>query len=90
MSRPTRLWALIHDNGWETWIADRPDGTHATWICEAGQDGAHWCVEDTWGHAVAAALSRLNTVTGHGCTAACAVWTERQPVPRAGRLTRTA
>ncbi len=85
----TRLWALVHDNGWETWIADREDGTHATWTCRAGEDGANWCVEDTFGHAVGAALSRLNDLTGHdACTAACGVWTEREPPPRPGRSKR--
>ena len=86
----TRLWALIHENGWETWIADREDGTYATWTCRAGEDGANWCVEDTFEHAVVAALSRLNAGTGHdGCTAACGVWTEREPPLRPGRPRRT-
>lgn len=90
MTTPSRLWALIHDNCWETWIADREDGTYAAWICGPGEDGANGCVEDTFGLAVAASLTRLNALTGHDrCTGACGVWTERQPPPRTARSRRT-
>ena len=43
-----RLWAALHENGWETWIAERGDGTYAAWACPAAQNAGMVYVEDTF------------------------------------------
>lgn len=76
----TRLWAAAHDNGWETWIAEREDGTYAAWACRAGENASSIYVEDTFEHAAAAALFRLARLSEHdACAAGCGAWTEREP-----------
>ncbi len=70
----TRLWAAVHSNGWETWIAERDDGTYAAWACRAGENAFDVYVEDTFENAAAAALFRLASLSEHAACTTC-VWT---------------
>lgn len=74
-----RLWAALHENGWETWIAERGDGIYAAWACPAAQNAGRVYVEDTFEHASAAATFELARVTGHhGCGPGCSPWEPRE------------
>ncbi len=74
---PTRLWASIHADGWETWIAEQDDGRFAAWACLTDGNASNAYVEDTFDHAAAAALFQLARLGGQSVAAAGVRWVER-------------
>jgi hypothetical protein len=65
-----RAWVSAHDNGWETWIARRSDGTHSAWVAGPRADMMTWHLRD-FRTAEAVALSALHEMTGHVCGSGC-------------------
>jgi hypothetical protein len=65
-----RAWVSAHDNGWETWIARRSDGTHSAWVAGPRADMTTWHRSD-FRTAEAVALSALHEMTGHVCGSGC-------------------
>jgi len=70
-----RVWVAAHDNGWETWIAHRADGTFAAWIT-----GPLDCHDTRYRYdlqqARTAAMFLLHEHTGHRCSRGCSHWAE--------------
>jgi hypothetical protein len=73
------LWCRDHEDGWQTWVAERADGTFASWVCPPGHNAIAGYVEDTCDHAVAAAMFQLARLGDHVCGASCGAWLERNP-----------
>ena len=69
-----RLWKSEHENGWEAWVGETPDGRFVAWTCPAGAGASAEYVEDTESYAKAAALFALERQTGHRCTGRCVGW----------------
>lgn len=69
-----RTWTAIHDNGWETWVAQSEIGDYVVWTCAAGESAAVDSIESTLERGQDAALLALAKGTGHACSRACGPW----------------
>ena len=77
---PLRLWASLHENGRETWVAERGDVTFAAWACLAAQNATAFMSRIRSSMPVAAGLFQLARLSGHErCGAACSQWVDREP-----------
>ena len=73
-TRRLLVWKARHDNGWNTVVAEQPDGTFVAWAGPGDAIGVDY-VEDTPEHAQAGALFALNRKTGHAsCSTRCTDW----------------
>jgi hypothetical protein len=77
-SHPPRSWRSTHDNGWQSWIGARDDGTYAAWVCEPDSAIIARHRED-FKSAEAAATWEIQQVIGHVCGPSCLRWIDDAP-----------
>jgi hypothetical protein len=73
--RPRALWMARHDNGWQRYAVEQPDGSYAAWAAREGETPRVDYIEIDAETAKTAALFALAKKSGHHtCSRACSGW----------------